>query len=286
MSPPVPGAQSSVRSSYAPRMVSLTRTVRLALGSLEREGTNGYAGKPAMAGFGAHHELTIRCVGELDAGVGYLIDIQEIDRAVRDVVLPRLERAREAVADPITTLREAYSALAGALRKPLASVRLNLTPYYSVEIADMPNASNGTDKAGNLAALVRQRFDFAAAHRLHVAGLSDDENRRLFGKCNNANGHGHNYQVEPCVAVAPGSRFSLLTLEKLTKETILDRFDHTHLNLDTVEFGPGPTGVNPSVENIAKVSFELLAPVILAAGATLRDVTVWETDRTSATYPG
>ncbi|MFA6044397.1 MAG: 6-carboxytetrahydropterin synthase [Phycisphaerales bacterium] len=269
-------------------MVSLTRTVRFALGSAEQEGTNGYAGKPAMTGFGSHCELTIRCTGELDLNVGYLIDIQEIDRAVRDVVLPRLQRARDANSDPIDALRDAYPALAASLRKPLASLRLNLTPYYSLEIAVMPSSSSKPDKAENIAAsapaLVRQRFDFAAAHRLHVAGLSDDENRRLFGKCNNANGHGHNYQVEPCVAVAPGVRFSLLLLEKLTKETILDRFDHKHLNLDTIEFGPG--GVNPSVENIARVTFELLAPVIAAAGATLRDITVWETDRTSATYPG
>lgn len=268
-------------------MVALTRTVRFALGSLEREGTNGYAGKPAMAGFGSHCELTVRCTGELDAGVGYLIDIQEVDRAVRDVVVPRLARARETGADPLSALREAYPALAGTLRKPLASMRLNLTPYYSLEINAMAGSSNEPDKAGSgAAALIRQRFDFAAAHRLHVAGLSDDENRRLFGKCNSPNGHGHNYHVEPCVAVTPGSRFSLVLLEKLTKDVILDRFDHKHLNLDTVEFGPGPKGVNPSVENIARVSYELLAPVILEAGAMLREITVWETDRTSATYPG
>lgn len=268
-------------------MVSLSRTVRFALGSAAGDGSNGYAGKPAMAGFGAHHELTIRCVGELDPGVGYLIDIQEIDRAVRDVVVPRLERAREAEEEPLEALRGAYPALAAALRKPLASMRLRLTPYYSLEIASMANHEAQPDKAGSFgAALVRQRFDFAAAHRLNVPGLSDDENRRLFGKCNNLHGHGHNYQVEPCVEVPPGVKFSLLVLEKLTKEAILDRFDHTHLNLDTVEFGPGPRGVNPSVENIARVSYELLAPAIGATGARLRDVTVWETDRTSATYPG
>ena len=138
---------------------------------------------------------------------------------------------------------------------------------------------------------LRQSYEFSAAHRLHVPSLSDAENRQLFGKCNNPAGHGHNYRVEPVVAVkvgAEGARFSLADLERLTEEHIVARFDHKHLNQDTREFGPGPGGVNPSVENIARVFFEALAGPVRAAGAdaTLRSVTVWETDRTCATYAG
>jgi hypothetical protein len=51
------------------------------------------------------------------------------------------------------------------------------------------------------AVIIRQKFDFAAAHRLHTPSLSEEENRRIFGKCNNPSGHGHNYQVEPAVEV-------------------------------------------------------------------------------------
>lgn len=264
-------------------MISLTRSIRFTLGppGANADGNNGYAGRPAMQGLGAHYELVVRCQGEIDPGVGYLIDIQEIDRAAREVVLPALAHAADASqrpTDAAAALRGAFAPLAQKLRKPLAALRLNLTPYYSLEIEAMP------DKAMSAPALLRQRFDFAAAHRLHVPELSDDENRRLFGKCNNPNGHGHNYQVEPCVAVPPGAAFSLLLLENLTKEAIIDRFDHKHLNLDTKEFGT--QGLNPSVENIAKVAFGLLSPMIQARGATLRHITVWETDRTCATYPG
>jgi 6-pyruvoyltetrahydropterin/6-carboxytetrahydropterin synthase len=84
-------------------------------------------------------------------------------------------------------------------------------------------------------------------------------------------------------ALATG--FTVATLERLADEVLLERFDHKHLNEDTTEFDPRRGGVNPSVENIAAVFFNLLAPAVAQAGATLEHLTVWETDRTSATYP-
>ncbi|TVQ75581.1 MAG: 6-carboxytetrahydropterin synthase [Phycisphaeraceae bacterium] len=138
-------------------------------------------------------------------------------------------------------------------------------------------------------ALIRQQFDFAAAHRLHVPELSAEENLAIFGHCNNPAGHGHNYRFEPCVAVSLNTGkpdFTLGKLEQLAHEVILSRFDHKHLNHDTEEFGP--SGVIPSVENIAKVFFDLMAPAVRDASsgkAELHAMTVWETDRTSCTYP-
>jgi 6-pyruvoyltetrahydropterin/6-carboxytetrahydropterin synthase len=168
-------------------------------------------------------------------------------------------------------------ALSDALPVRLSRVLWRVTPYYGVGMS-------ATDRT---TVSIRQRFDFAAAHRLHVDALSDERNRELFGKCNNPSGHGHNYQIEPEVEVDLDERgvpsLGLADLERLTDELVVQRFDHKHLNLDTSEFGPG--GLNPSVENIARVSFELLAGPIGRAGARLRRVTVWETDRTRATYP-
>ncbi|MEL6796463.1 MAG: 6-carboxytetrahydropterin synthase, partial [Planctomycetota bacterium] len=135
-------------------------------------------------------------------------------------------------------------------------------------------------------ALLRQQFDFAAAHRLHAPELSDEENQRVFGKCNNPSGHGHNYRIEASVAVPvnqPPGGFGLADLEELCDTLVIERFDHTHLNVDTEEFGP--RGVMPSVENIAKVIYDILAPAVGDRGATLRSMTVWETDRTCCTYP-
>jgi 6-pyruvoyltetrahydropterin/6-carboxytetrahydropterin synthase len=172
-----------------------------------------------------------------------------------------------------------------ALGGRLDICRLRLSPYYSWELS----MSASTGDPASRKAMLRQRFDFAASHRLHVASLSPEENTRLFGKCNLPNGHGHNYMIEPAVEVAlsPAGEpaLSLQTLEAIVDREIIERYDHKHLNLDTPEFGE--QGVNPSVENIARVFFDRLEPRIREAspGARLAHVTVWETDRTSSTYP-
>jgi len=238
-----------------------------------------------MLGIGAYYELAITCRGEIDPRLGYLVDIQTVDRAARASLVPAIARAVRSgdALEPGAVLVSALPALDEALDQRLVDVRWSLSPHYSVEASMTTSPS----RAAPTKALLRQRFDFAAAHRLHCPELSDADNRRLFGKCNNPNGHGHNYQFEPCVEIdaGPGSyRFSLQVLERLADDLIIRRFDHMHLNEDTLEFRR-PGGLNPSVENIAKVIFELLKQPIEDQGGRLRGVTVWETDRTSATYP-
>lgn len=127
-----------------------------------------------------------------------------------------------------------------------------------------------------------QCFEFSASHRLHVPHLSEEENRRVFGKCNNPGGHGHNYQVEVTVAgdVSPktGAVLPLPEFESIVKREVIDRFDHKHLNTDTLEFAE----LNPSVENIARRVWELLEGKV--SPAKLRRVRVWETAKTYAEY--
>jgi 6-pyruvoyltetrahydropterin/6-carboxytetrahydropterin synthase len=261
----------------------LKRRVRFAINDASdpsaapRRSPNGFAGAPALQGLGRHYELEFTCKGDLNPDTCYLVDIKDADRAVRDAAVPILAHASRSApsASPLPLMPKILHALRQSLDARAWSVRLYLTPTYSLEAVM-------TDPA---TVLLRQRFDFAAAHRLHNPTLSDADNRARFGKCNNPRGHGHNYQFEPCVAVAPdASTFDLATLESLASTILLDRFDHTHLNEDTVEFANG-TGAIPSVENIARVFFTLLAPAVREAGGELRSMTVWETDRTSATYP-
>jgi 6-pyruvoyltetrahydropterin/6-carboxytetrahydropterin synthase len=267
-------------------MLALSRTVRFAInppGSPPNRGVNGFAGNPPLCGLGRHYEVLVRCTGQADPATGYLIDIKDIDRAVRDAVMPIIARACDfnPNTDPAPLLPSMCAALGSALGPGFSSLRWMLSPYHSVEMA----------AADTKSALLRQRFDFSASHRLHIPKLSDEENRRLFGKCNNPTGHGHNYQLEPCVAVpldASGrSALDLDTLERLTDQAIIKRFDHKNLSVDAPEFRVDAGGVNATVENIARVFFELLAPALRrqAPGAELRAITVWETDRTSATYP-
>jgi len=286
-----------------PPQYELRRTVRVVIDPAAQPGagSNGFAGTPAPVGLPRHYEFDVRCAGVPDEHTGYLVDIKAIDRAVRERAAPILDRAcTRADARPGEVLADIVSTLARELGPGLASVCWRLTPYHSIEAraARRPAGEDAMDATtrqtdpetrARASVLLRERFDFAAAHRLHVPTKSDEENRSIFGKCNNPSGHGHNYQIEPCVEVdtsGDAAPFGFVELERATRASVIEPFDHKHLNKDTAEFGEG--GVNPSVENMARVFFERLAPAIrgASAGATLRSVTVWETDRTSCTFPG
>jgi len=269
-------------------MVELSRIVRFCVnpGGGSVAGTNGFGGKPPMRGLGRYYELEILCRGEPDRATGYLVNIKDLDRAAWEHAVPIIAQAcrERPETEPAEVLPEIAAALAQALPGLAARVRWRLTPTYSVEtgVNERPPAPPRV--------LLRQRFDFAAAHRLHVPSLTPQENVRTFGKCNNPSGHGHNYVYEPCVAVTlgeGGEPFGLAELERLCEEVLTEAFDHKHLNRDTREFAEAG-GANPSVENIARVFFERLAPAVRAASerAELVSMTVWETDRTSCTYPG
>ena len=102
-----------------------------------------------------------------------------------------------------------------------------------------------------------RRYTISASHRLHAEALSPEENRAVYGKCNNPHGHGHNYMVEVLVGgeVDPetGMVINLAALDEVVRARVVDRFDHGNLNLD-------PLFVNrvPTTENLCRVIFGLL----------------------------
>jgi 6-pyruvoyltetrahydropterin/6-carboxytetrahydropterin synthase len=265
-------------------MLDVSRTVRFCVdfdesaaahASARRDNT--FAGWPSLVGLGAYYELTVTCRGEPDATTGYLVEIGEIDRAIRAQAIPLVEQAVRTQRGRATgdILRQIIRGLPALLPRPVRSVRWQLTPYHSLSMA-----THDQDRI-----LIRQRFEFAAAHRLHVDSMSAEENRSVFGKCNAQHGHGHNYRMEVAVSATLDdggrARLSLPDLEAVVARTIIDRFDHTNLNLDTEEFRT----LNPSVEHITRVCHDRLAGPVAEAGGRLEEVTVWETEKTSCTYP-
>nr|WP_305953300.1 6-carboxytetrahydropterin synthase [Emticicia oligotrophica] len=112
---------------------------------------------------------------------------------------------------------------------------------------------------------------------------SDEDNARIFGKCNNPNYHGHNYDliVRLSGEVDPktGYVFDLKILSDLIKENVLEKFDHKNLNLDVEEFRE----LNPSAENIAIVIYDILREKI-SADYDLK-ITLFETERNYVEYP-
>lgn len=269
-------------------MLELTRTVRfvIPIGGNAADSPikgvaaspNSYAGNCGNPGIGGFHELDVAVRGLANQATGYLINISHIDQAVRTLALPRIWELVQA--DPLVKPAEILAQILPILQKNLGGMVTRLAWRLSPYHVQSMNAS-----APDLVS-ISQQFEFSASHRLNVDSLTPPQNREIFGKCNNPNGHGHNYRIEPTVAVPinppTGARpFTLHDLEQIVNQTVIQRFDHKHLNLDTREFAQ----LNPSVENIARVCHDLLREPLAAAGATLQRVTIWETEKTRCTYP-
>jgi 6-pyruvoyltetrahydropterin/6-carboxytetrahydropterin synthase len=133
-------------------------------------------------------------------------------------------------------------------------------------------------------ALITRRLTFSAAHRLNSDKLTPEENRRVFGKCNHANGHGHNYTLEVTVSgpIDPttGMVFNLTELKSVMTEVIERDIDHKNLNLDVPAF----KDLNPTAENIAAVLWDMLASRL--PPGLLHEVKLIETENNFVSYRG
>ncbi len=127
-------------------------------------------------------------------------------------------------------------------------------------------------------------YRFSAAHYYHDPGLDDAANARLFGKCANQHGHGHNYRCEVRLrgvpAVETGMLFDLRTLDRIVHETVLERLDHRNLNAEVEAFATQ----QPTCENLAGFVWETLAPQL--PPGLLDAVRLYETDDLWAEYRG
>lgn len=129
-----------------------------------------------------------------------------------------------------------------------------------------------------------RRYSFAAAHRLHSAQLSEEENLRLYGKCCNPYGHGHNYRLEVTVSgpvnAATGMIANLAELDAFVGREVLDAFDHKNLNEEIPAF----RSAVPTTENVCLEIFRRLAPA--CGGAHLERIRIEETGLNSFEYAG
>lgn len=127
----------------------------------------------------------------------------------------------------------------------------------------------------------KERFN--AAHRLHNPHWDDATNQQVFGKCNNPNYHGHNYELIVKLTGMPdphtGYVFDMKLLSDLVRDTVINRFDHKNLNLDTEEF----RDLNPTAENIAVVIYNLLRDKIDKKYDL--HIRLYETERNFVEYP-
>jgi 6-pyruvoyltetrahydropterin/6-carboxytetrahydropterin synthase len=131
---------------------------------------------------------------------------------------------------------------------------------------------------------VSRKAHFNSAHRLYRKDWSDEKNNTIFGKCNNPNFHGHNYElivsVNGEIDQETGFVMDVKILADLIKEHVENAFDHKNLNLDVSDF----QDLNPTAENIAVVIWNKLRTHI-SNDITL-EVTLYETPRNFVTYSG
>jgi 6-pyruvoyltetrahydropterin/6-carboxytetrahydropterin synthase len=135
-----------------------------------------------------------------------------------------------------------------------------------------------------------RRYRFCASHRLHNEALPDDENLRIYGKCDSPFGHGHNYALEVTVAgpidQETGMVFDLVALDGIVEKEVLERLDHTNLNLDVENF----RACVPTTENVCTEIFHLLCDKIKGGGplraACLSRVRLEETSSNFFEYEG
>ncbi len=136
---------------------------------------------------------------------------------------------------------------------------------------------------GGLKTELGRRYRFAASHRLHTARLSEEENCRVYGKCNNPFGHGHNYVVEVSVSgkvdPATGMIANLADLDSFVHREVIEPFDHRYLNKEVAAFRE----TVPTTENLCVEIFERLKKF---PQAKLERVRIEETGKNSFEYSG
>ena len=131
---------------------------------------------------------------------------------------------------------------------------------------------------------VSRRAHFNAAHRLYRSDWSFEKNNQIFGKCNNPNFHGHNYELVVSVTgeidQETGFVIDMKILKDLIKSQVEEAFDHKNLNVEVAEFKE----LNPTAENIAVVIWNKLRPHIDVKNTL--EVILYETPRNFVTYSG
>lgn len=265
-------------------MHKLARQIRFSINPFLGEGHcgyNSYASKPCGEGLSIYLAVWVELCAEPDNDTGFVVNVVDIDRAVREFVVPVFEeRIRKSfgesvhvgVGDLCGILRDCWCLLEDKFSPAvLESVVLELNPYRKLALK--------SEDQGMV--YFSEKFEFAAMHTLWNDKFSDSKNFEVFGKCANRAGHGHNYVVEVTVkSPSEAAGFSVAEFQRLVTEGFIEIVDHKNLNVDVADFGDK----NPTVENITRVAWDRLCGVF--GGAELDNITVWETDRTYCSYDG
>ncbi|OES46321.1 6-carboxytetrahydropterin synthase [Domibacillus iocasae] len=231
-------------------------------------------------GHGHDYTLEVTVKGKINSKSGIVVNITDIDRIVKDLVLEELDgkflnREHPFFKEHIPTTENIVAYIWNELNDKFDDCKL-----HKIKLHENPFLLS--EKGEKSMIQLTRKYHFSAAHRLHSDQLSDEENKMIFGKCNNPHGHGHNYILEVTVDgeadPVTGMVINLADLDRAVDETIIQKFDHKHLNLDTEEF----SGLNPTAEVMTVVFWELLQSSL----PNLSKIGLWETAKNYFEYSG
>lgn len=266
-------------------MHKLTKKVRFTINpfSSKDENTSGaakFTSTPEM-GLSIFLELAVEVAGEVESSTGFVVNIIDIDKEVRQYAIPVFaEQIRENfqkgkcinLFETANLLKSAWGQLADKFGQAnLSKLTLALNPFKNLAI----------DCEDCKMIYLSEKFEFAATHKLWNDKFSPDRNFEIFGKCANPSGHGHNYTVEVTLSIPLAeSNFAMGDFGQIVEDEFTKLVDHKNLNVDVPYF----TKTIPTMENIAVFAWENLKGKF--GSANLYCITVWETDKTYCSYYG
>jgi 6-pyruvoyltetrahydropterin/6-carboxytetrahydropterin synthase len=274
-------------------MHKLSRQIRFAIDPFANSneiGSNSYCAKPTANGLAFYFSLWVELAGNTNIDTGFVVNVADIDKIVRDKAIGLFSNFVKTCLAP--TCRKASLSgpavggcgfeqigqlLCNAWQKiendflpaKIDSLTVELTPARKVVIKE---------RDGKML-YFSEKFEFSASHTLWNDKFSDEENFKVFGKCANKCGHGHNYIVEVTVKKpTKGKALKSGDFERIVDKHFIQVVDHKNLDADVKHFKK----VNPTVENIAEFAFGSLKDKFKPF--KLDCVTVWENDRTFCSY--
>jgi 6-pyruvoyltetrahydropterin/6-carboxytetrahydropterin synthase len=269
---------------FLTRKIEISAAHSYVLDKLSPEERIATFGKSAAThAHGHNYEIYVTIAGQLQPGLGWVMNIKDLDRIMREVIDEQLDHHHynlevEKLKHRWPTLEVLAPFIWEEIGPHLEGCRLHEVKVYE-------NSSFYLEYRGEANMVYLTRIcQFAAAHRLHNPSLSEEENRQIFGKCNNLHGHGHSYSLEVTVRGEPDEKtdcvIEISQMDKILEQKILDPFDHVHLNLDTEEFRE----TNPTSENMVIVFWNILEPALRPA--QLHRLRLWETSKSCFDYFG
>ena len=262
----------------------LSRQIRFAIdpfSASSQTGANSYCAKPTADGLAFFFSLWIQLKGSADKDTGFVINVSDIDKIIRQKAIVIFEdfikTRRLAVAGTATkNFGQLLSKIWKTIEKDFKNMKIN-----SLTLELMPARKLAIKERSGKMLYFSEKFEFSASHTLWNKKFSEKENFKIFGKCANKQGHGHNYIVEVTIKktrLAPAPVAGVQSFEDTVDKHFIQLVDHKNLNDDVKYFKK----TNPTVENIAQFAFKCLKDKFKPA--KLDCITVWENDRTFCTF--